>query len=124
MTMATNVNGLFTCCREVAARQLADGRGGSIVNVASIAGLGAQPHFPSAYQASKAAVINLTRNLAASWARRGVRVNALCPGWSPVPDDGTLLCARTVLGADPTDDADEAGRQRRRARCRVVVSRL
>jgi NAD(P)-dependent dehydrogenase (short-subunit alcohol dehydrogenase family) len=83
MTMATNVNGLFTCCREVAARQLADGRGGSIVNIASVAGLGAQPHFPSAYQASKAAVINLTRNLAASWARRGVRVNALCPGWFP-----------------------------------------
>ena len=82
-TMATNVNGLFTFCREVGARQLADGKGGSIINVASIAGLGAQPHFPAAYQASKAAVINLTRNLAASWAKRGVRVNALCPGWFP-----------------------------------------
>ena len=82
-TMNTNVNGLFTCCREVASRQLADGQGGSIINVASVAGHGAQPHFPSAYQASKAAVINLTRNLAASWAGRGVRVNALCPGWFP-----------------------------------------
>ena len=82
-TMNTNVNGLFTCCREVGSRQLADGKGGSIINIASIAGLGAQPHFPSAYQASKAAVINLTKNLAASWASRGVRVNALCPGWFP-----------------------------------------
>ena len=80
-TMNTNVNGLFTCCREVGSRQLADGKGGSIINVASVAGLGAQPHFPTGYQASKAAVINLTRNLAASWASRGVRVNALCPGW-------------------------------------------
>ena len=84
-TMNTNVNGLFTCCREVGSRQLADGKGGSIINVASVAGLGAQPHFPTGYQASKAAVINLTRNLAASWASRGVRVNALCPGFTLTP---------------------------------------
>lgn len=82
-TMLTNVNGVFSFCREVGARQLADGKGGSIINVASVAGLGASAHFPSAYQASKAAVINLTRNLAVSWASRGVRVNALCPGWFP-----------------------------------------
>src|SRR5436305_1467778 len=42
-----------------------------------------QDPFPPAYQASKAAVINLTRNLAASWADRGVRVNAIAPGWFP-----------------------------------------
>ncbi len=82
-TMLTNVNGLFSFCREVGSRQLADGKGGSIINIASIAGLGASAHFPTAYQASKAAVINLTRNLAVSWAGRGVRVNALCPGWFP-----------------------------------------
>lgn len=82
-TMLTNLNGMFTFCREVGARQLADGRGGSIINISSVAGLGGVAHFPPAYQASKAAVINLTRNLGASWASRGVRVNALCPGWFP-----------------------------------------
>ena len=82
-TMLTNVNGVFTFCREVGSRQLADGKGGSIINVASVAGLGASAHFPTAYQTSKAAVINMTRNLGVSWASRGVRVNALCPGWFP-----------------------------------------
>jgi gluconate 5-dehydrogenase len=82
-TVAVNLGGLFTCCREVAVRWLADGKGGSIINVASVAGLGGQQHFPPAYQATKAAVINLTRNLACSWADRGVRVNAIAPGWFP-----------------------------------------
>jgi NAD(P)-dependent dehydrogenase (short-subunit alcohol dehydrogenase family) len=61
---------------------LRDG-GGSIINIASIAGLTGVRDFPPAYQASKAAVINLTRSLACSWGDRGVRVNALAPGWFP-----------------------------------------
>jgi NAD(P)-dependent dehydrogenase (short-subunit alcohol dehydrogenase family) len=59
-------------------------RGGSIVNVASIwglVGIGQIPH--ASYAASKSALIGLTRELAAQWARRGVRVNALAPGWFP-----------------------------------------
>ncbi len=82
-TIRVNLLGLWTCSREVAARMLADGRGGSIINIASTAGLGAAKDFPSAYQASKTAVIGLTKNLACSWADRGVRVNALAPGWFP-----------------------------------------
>jgi NAD(P)-dependent dehydrogenase (short-subunit alcohol dehydrogenase family) len=66
-----------------AARSMVDaGRGGSIVNVASIWGLVGVGQIPEAsYAASKGGLVNLTRELAAQWARQGVRVNALAPGW-------------------------------------------
>lgn len=57
---------------------------GSIVNVASVLGfVGSTPIKQAHYAASKGAVVNLTRELALQWARKGVRVNALCPGWFP-----------------------------------------
>ena len=62
---------------------LADGQGGSIINIASILGLGGLADASASYQASKAAVVNLTRSLACSWGNRGVRVNAIAPGWFP-----------------------------------------
>ncbi len=82
-TIQVNLMGTFYCAREVAQRMLADGKGGSIINVASIMGMAGQQNAPAAYQASKGAVINLTRNLACSWADRGVRVNCIAPGWFP-----------------------------------------
>jgi NAD(P)-dependent dehydrogenase (short-subunit alcohol dehydrogenase family) len=58
--------------------------GGSIINIASMLGLvGSAPIKQANYCASKGAVINLTRELAAQWGRRGIRVNALCPGFFP-----------------------------------------
>jgi NAD(P)-dependent dehydrogenase (short-subunit alcohol dehydrogenase family) len=82
-TILVNVTGLWHCCREIGSRMLADGKGGSIINIASIAGINGWPDGPTGYQASKGAVIQITRNLAASWGDRGVRVNAIAPGWFP-----------------------------------------
>jgi len=77
--MAINLFAPFLLCRYLGAQML-ERRRGSIVNVASIAGLAAVSHR-SAYNASKHGLIGLTETLAAEWGGRGVRVNAVCPGW-------------------------------------------
>ena len=83
LTVRVNLLGTWYCCREVGERMLRDGKGGSIINISSIMGLGGQQNHPAAYFCTKAAVINLTRTLACSWGDRGVRVNAIAPGWFP-----------------------------------------
>lgn len=77
--MAINLFAPFLLCRYLGAQMLTRGSG-SIVNVASIAGLAAVSHR-SAYNASKHGLVGLTKTLAAEWGGRGVRVNAVCPGW-------------------------------------------
>ncbi|MBV9626198.1 MAG: glucose 1-dehydrogenase, partial [Acidobacteria bacterium] len=96
-TVQVNLMGLWYCCRHAAHCMLADGKGGSIINNASVAGLVGMGNFPPAYQATKAAVIHLTRNLACSWADRGVRVNALAPGWFPSEMTGPAFAAPGFL---------------------------
>ncbi len=78
----TNLTGVFAVAR-AAARGMRDS-GGAIVNIASILGLRVAGHV-AAYAASKAAVVHLTKALALEWARYGVRVNALCPGYVETP---------------------------------------
>jgi NAD(P)-dependent dehydrogenase (short-subunit alcohol dehydrogenase family) len=82
-TLDVNLVGLWALSRE-AARHMIDAGGGSIVNIASIFGLvGSAPIKEASYCAAKGAVVNLTRALACEWARKGVRVNAIAPGWFP-----------------------------------------
>ncbi|MEZ5857033.1 MAG: glucose 1-dehydrogenase [Hyphomicrobiaceae bacterium] len=75
-----NLDGVFRVGQEAARRMVKHGNGGSIVNIASIVGLGAIKTL-SAYAASKAAVLALTRNWALELARDNVRVNAIAPGY-------------------------------------------
>jgi NAD(P)-dependent dehydrogenase (short-subunit alcohol dehydrogenase family) len=76
-----NLDGVFYCSRDAAQIMKKNG-GGSIINIASSYGFSADILFPIvAYHASKAAVINMTRALAVEWARFGIRVNGIAPGW-------------------------------------------
>lgn len=76
----TNLIGTYFCA-QAAANLMLEGRGGSIINIASIIGLVGMGFRPqAAYCASKGGVVNLTRELAAQWATRGIRVNAIAPG--------------------------------------------
>ena len=80
---------------------IGQGGGGAIVNIASVAGMVGSASLPQAgYVASKAGCINLTRELAFQWARHGIRVNALAPGWVNTEMTGEWLA---------TDKGREAG---------------
>ncbi len=105
--MGLNVDATFFLSQAVARRCMIPRRSGKIVNVSSIAGLSGNPPDVQtvAYNTSKAAVINLTRALAAEWGRYGINVNALCPGFFPSRLSRGLLgrierevIARTPLG--------------------------
>ena len=78
-----NLTGLFLLS-QLAGRHMIERRSGTIVNLASVLGLvGSAPIKQASYCATKGAVVNLTRELGVQWARKGVRVNALAPGWFP-----------------------------------------
>ncbi|AQT81868.1 hypothetical protein B1R94_25410 [Mycolicibacterium litorale] len=94
-TQSVNVTGTFLMCQAVAAAMSASDEVGSIVNLGSEASSIGMPHY-SAYCTSKAAVLGLTRALAAELAPR-IRVNALCPG----PVDTPMLRGELALSDDP-----------------------
>jgi NAD(P)-dependent dehydrogenase (short-subunit alcohol dehydrogenase family) len=100
-----NLDATMWICQAAGAHMTARGAG-CVVNVASVAGLASSP-FLAPYGAAKAAVVSLTRTLASEWGRTGVRVNALCPGWTATelnrmlwetPDGGQATIANVPMG--------------------------
>jgi NAD(P)-dependent dehydrogenase (short-subunit alcohol dehydrogenase family) len=91
-----NLVALFELSR-LAARHMIDGGRGSIINITSILGLVASSPIPNAsYCASKGAVVNLTRELGCQWARNGVRVNAIAPGFFPSEAMAPMIASRSA----------------------------
>jgi NAD(P)-dependent dehydrogenase (short-subunit alcohol dehydrogenase family) len=105
-----NLVAVMDLCR-LAAPLLFAASGASVVNVSSMYGIVGSRGPMAAYNATKGALVNFTRHLAAQWGRRGVRVNALAPGYFPSEMSGDLsggfgqtIVQRTLLGRIPTAD--------------------
>jgi NAD(P)-dependent dehydrogenase (short-subunit alcohol dehydrogenase family) len=82
-SIAINLASLFNCSKPVAARMVAQGEGGAIVNIASVDGV--LPCLGTGYDSAKAGAIHFSRSLAVDLAPHGIRVNAISPGVVPVP---------------------------------------
>ena len=92
--VAVNVRGTFLMSQAAGRRMIGRGSGGTIINVASIAALvGGRPDYMQTvgYNASKGAIISMTRDLATSWAPHNITVNAIAPGWFPTRMSGGLI---------------------------------
>ena len=90
---AVNLRAPYLLCHALVPAMRLRG-GGAIVNVSSVAGLvGGHPDFMQTvgYNSSKGAIISMTRDLATSWAKHGITVNAVAPGWFPTRMSGALI---------------------------------
>lgn len=99
--LEVNLTAPFLLCQTFGRRMLDQGSG-SIINIASVAGL-AGIVDRAAYNASKHGLVGLTRTLAVEWGGRGVRVNAVCPGWVKTPMDEANQSEGAYGDTDITD---------------------
>ena len=108
----TNLTGAFLFAQS-AAREMLNAGSGSIINIASVAGLRSAVHGPhyAAYVASKAGLMGLTRELAASWGPQGIRVNAIAPGFfhSRLADPVIELVEPAIKERNPIPRVGAAG---------------
>ena len=107
-----NLTGAFLFA-QVAGRDMLKRQHGRIINIASIAGMHASvagPHY-AAYAATKAGLIGLTRELAVSWARKGIRVNAIAPGFfhSRLADGAIAMNEASIKASSPIPRVGDAG---------------
>ena len=100
-----NITAVFRGMREAARRWIDQGKGGSIINLASFAGVVADP-MSAPYAATKGAVVQMTRTCAVEWAKHDIRVNAIGPGYVrtemtaatlDTPEAGAVIRAKTAL---------------------------
>lgn len=99
-----HLSGTFYCTREAVKRMLAQGKGGAIINISSVAALRGLPGGAS-YTAAKGGILSFTKGVAQEYAAQGIRVNCIAPGWveTPIlenlPDEiRPLMTANTPLG--------------------------
>jgi NAD(P)-dependent dehydrogenase (short-subunit alcohol dehydrogenase family) len=96
--LAVNMTGVFLCARAAARHMIARNQGGSIINVASIMGLSGGGLYPNiSYQATKGAIVNMTRALAVEWAGHDIRVNAVAPTYVRTPFIAPLLAQPDLI---------------------------
>jgi len=108
--MDVNLKGVFLACQVVGQYLIDEGEGGSIINISSMAGMTPLSRVFT-YSASKAGLINLSKNLAREWAPHDVRVNCIAPGFFPAEQNKEILSEdriADIMGHTPMDRFGEA----------------